>query len=141
MQRTIEELTVDQCLALLGRASVGRIVYVDAHGPAAIPVNYAMAGEDVVFRAEPGTKQAATGAHDVAFEVDEVDDDERSAWSVLVRGTGRELDLEELPDLLRHMDASFPTPWVAGVHSAWIAIEPRTITGRRLGARAADVAF
>ncbi len=69
----------------------------------------------------------------LAFEVDHVDEDRKSAWSVLVRGVGAEVDLERVPALLRAMDRHV-TPWAAGIHNVWLRITPHTVTGRRLGA-------
>lgn len=140
-QRVLQELGPDECTALLGQASVGRLVYVDDDGPVAIPVNYALAGSDIVFRSEPGTKEVALAQDRVAFEVDRVDDDDRSAWSVVVRGTAEATDLDDLPELLQHMDGSIPTPWASGIHSVWIKVVRRSVTGRRLGPLAPESVF
>lgn len=141
-QRQLQELPPAECLSLLRRGSVGRVVFVGDEGPTAIPVNYAMAGDAVVFRVEGGAKRAAAQAgQDLAFEVDEVDGVERSAWSVLVRGPSRELRLDQVPDVLKEMGGHIPTPWAAGVHNAWVEITPRTVTGRRLGPPVASTVF
>jgi uncharacterized protein len=71
----------------------------------------------------------------LAFEVDHVDEDRESGWSVLVRGVGAEVDLELVPALLRAMEGHPPTPWAAGIHNVWLQIVPHTVTGRRLGAK------
>ena len=68
----------------------------------------------------------------MAFEVDHVDEAARSGWSVVLRGTGREVDMESVAALLREMDGRFPTPWAFGVHNVWLEITPVTITGRQL---------
>jgi uncharacterized protein len=140
-QRILEKLGSNECVALLHGASVGRLAYADEDGPVVIPVNYAMADEDVVFRVEPGTKRAALEQGRVTFEVDYVDDVAHGAWSVLVRGTATEVDMDQVPALLHHMDGTIPHPWVAGVHSVWIKITPTKVTGRRLGAPVADTVF
>jgi uncharacterized protein len=132
-QRELEDLSPDECFRLLAAAPVGRLVYHDDLGPLAVPVNYAMAGHDIVFRVEGGAKHAAMQQPMLAFEVDHVDEDAQSGWSVLVRGVGTEVDLERVPALLRVMDG-FPTPWAVGVHKVWLQIVPQTVTGRRLGA-------
>ena len=111
--------------------SVGRLVYVDELGPAAVPVNYALAGHDIVFRSEDGSKIRALREHDVAFEVDHIDDATHSGWSVLVRGTSEEVEFEHLHDFGR-IDGDVPTPWKKGVHKIWVVIRPKTVTGRRL---------
>jgi nitroimidazol reductase NimA-like FMN-containing flavoprotein (pyridoxamine 5'-phosphate oxidase superfamily) len=132
-QRDLEDLSPDACFALLATARVGRLVYHDDRGPLAIPVNYAMAGHNVVFRVEGGAKQAAMHEPLLAFEVDEVVPDTQSGWSVLVRGVGTEVDRERIPALLRAMEGHFPAPWAVGIHNVWLQIEPETVTGRRLG--------
>jgi uncharacterized protein len=133
-QRDLEELSPDDCFQLLVTARVGRFVYLDDLGPLAVPVNYAMAGHNIVFRVEGGAKRAAMQQPMLAFEVDDVDDDAQSGWSVLVRGVGAEVELERVPALLRAMDGHFPAPWAVGIHNVWLQIVPQTVTGRRLGA-------
>ncbi len=108
-------------------------MYTDELGPLAVPVNYAMAGHDIVFRVEGGAKRAAMEQTMLAFEVDHVDEDARSGWSVLVRGVGAEIEMERVPALLREMEGQFPAPWAVGIHNVWLRIVPRTVTGRRLG--------
>ena len=140
-QRDLEELSTDECFELLATARVGRLVYTDDLGPLAVPVNYAMAGHNIVFRVEGGAKQSAMQQPILAFEVDHVDNDWRSGWSVLVRGVGGEVDLERVPALLREMEGHFPTPWAAGIHNVWLQIVPQTVTGRRLGETRTSLAF
>ncbi len=72
----------------------------------------------------------------VAFEVDHIDYASRSGWSVLVRGTSEEVDLERVPELLRQIDADVPLPWKQGIHKIWVVITPKTVTGRRLAGTA-----
>ncbi|EPQ73133.1 hypothetical protein MMMB2_3905 [Mycobacterium marinum MB2] len=132
-QRELEELSDAECFELLATGRVGRLVYQDDLGPLAVPVNYAMAGHDIVVRVEGGAKQAAMAQPMLAFEVDHVDEGQQSAWSVLVRGPGAEVDMERIPALLREMDGNFPKPWALGIHNVWLRIVPTTITGRRLG--------
>ncbi|WP_308124042.1 pyridoxamine 5'-phosphate oxidase family protein [Mycolicibacterium xanthum] len=133
-QRELEDLSPDECLRLLTAAKVGRLVYQDDLGPLAVPVNYAIADKDIVLRVEGGAKRAAMQQPMLAFEVDHVDEEQKSGWSVLVRGVGAEVDPERVPALLRAMDGHFPTPWAVGIHNVWLKIVPHTVTGRRLGA-------
>ena len=133
-QRELEDLSPDECFRLLAAAHVGRLVYQDDLGPLAVPVNYAMAGQDIVFRVEGGAKRAAMQQPMLAFEVDHVDEDRKCGWSVLVLGVGAEVDLERVPTLLQAMDGHFPTPWAVGIHNVWLQIVPHSVTGRRLGA-------
>jgi nitroimidazol reductase NimA-like FMN-containing flavoprotein (pyridoxamine 5'-phosphate oxidase superfamily) len=131
-RRALEDLSSDECFTLLGQETVGRLVYVDDLGPAAVPVNYAIAGHSIVFRSEDGSKIRALREHDVAFEVDRIDEVSRSGWSVLVRGTSEEVEFEHLHELLGRIDGYVPLPWKKGVHNIWVVITPREVTGRRL---------
>ena len=140
-QRDLVPLPSDECFALLGQASIGRLVYQDHEGPVAVPVNYALAGTDIVIRVEGGVKRAAMSQPTLAFEVDRIEEDERSGWSVIVRGAGKEVDLEAVPDLLRQMQGHPPLPWAHGVHNVWLRITPGRVTGRRLGASRSGALF
>ena len=65
---------------------VGRLVVVDNGRPLIFPVNYALDGEAPVFRTASGTKLWASTHAPVAFEVDSIDREARSGWSVVVHG-------------------------------------------------------
>lgn len=133
-QRSLGELTRQECFDLLGRERVGRLVYSDAIGPLAIPVNFATAGETIVFRLEAGNSALPIAQPVIAFEIDHVDDRDGSGWSVLVRGPARQVELDDLPSLLRTMPGGPPRPWAEGVHKVWIQMAAEVVTGRRLGA-------
>ena len=49
-RRTLKDLSWDECFTLLGQETVGRFVYADDLGPAAVPVNYALAGPSWIAR-------------------------------------------------------------------------------------------
>jgi len=132
-QRRLESLTEDDCVTLLRQGRVGRIVYQDDLGPIAIPVNYALAGRDVIMRVEGGAKRAAMEQPRIAFEVDHLEEEAHAGWSVIVRGPGREVPIEQVPELLHRMDGMFPTPWASGIHNVWLQITAEIVTGRRFG--------
>lgn len=133
-QRSLGELSRRECFELLARQRVGRIVYSDATGPLAIPVNFATAGESIVFRVEPGHSLLPITHPVMAFEVDQVDEEDGSGWSVLVRGPAREVSLDDVPALLRTMGGGPPRPWAEGIHKVWVQLSAEAVTGRRLGA-------
>ena len=95
-QRELEDLLPDECFRLLATARVGRLVYQDDLGPLAVPVNYAMQGHDIIFRVEGGAKRTAMQQPMLAFEVDHINEEQHSGWSVLVRGVGAEVSLQRL---------------------------------------------
>lgn len=131
-QRSIDDLTREECFQLLRLQHVGRLVYDDEAGPLAIPVNFATAGESVVFRLEPGNAALPLTRPTMAFEVDDLDDSDGSGWSVLVRGSARLVPMDDVPALLREMEAGPPRPWAEGVHSVWVRLTAQAVTGRRL---------
>ncbi|HZU81134.1 MAG TPA: universal stress protein [Acidimicrobiales bacterium] len=127
----LEEIPEEECLALLGGRHVGRIAVVHDGVPLAFPVNYVLDRRTVAVRTDPGTiLEWATLGH-VAFEVDDIDEDSREGWSVLVQGVGRDVTegVDAWSERLRGRDLQ---PWAAGDKRHWIAIASPRITGRRL---------
>jgi len=128
--REIHELNRTECLALLGRANVGRLAVVLGAGqPDLFPVNYVLDGDRIVFRSLEGTKLSHASLDRVAFEVDEVIPGSDSAWSVVVKGVAREitdaLDPESERERSLLAEGSMP-----GAHV--VRIVPHEITGRRV---------
>ena len=124
-------LSQEECADLLASASVGRIVFVDDGQPLALPVNFAWHEGAIVFRTGEGQKlHAATVGQIVSFEIDSIDETHHQGFSVIVKGTAREVtdwaeqeQLEQLP--VRPWQRQ---PWRRG----WVCIDPSSITGRRL---------
>ena len=93
METLARSLTWEECLDRLHAGSVGRIAVTHRALPAIVPVNYVLSGSRVVFRTEPGGMLArACAGTVVAFEVDDLDPDGRSGWSVLVVGLAELLE-------------------------------------------------
>lgn len=124
----LARLSVLECRDLLATRSLGRLAYIARAGvPDIVPVNYVMDGTAVLIRSAPGPKlQAAERGELVAFEVDDIDEQARTGWSVVVVGTARRLTPEQARDLPQ------PEPWAGGPRTATIRIEPRRLDGRRL---------
>jgi nitroimidazol reductase NimA-like FMN-containing flavoprotein (pyridoxamine 5'-phosphate oxidase superfamily) len=140
-QRAIEILSTEECWELLRGDEVGRLVYTDALGPVAVPVNYAIVPGGIAFRVEGGVKRQAISQPGLAFEVDHLDHEQRSGWSVIARGPGRELGIEEAAGMVSAMTPGPPSPWAGGVHNVWLLIEPVTLTGRWLRDEATPLVF
>ena len=126
----LETLTPDECRALLARGGVGRVVFNDARGPVALPVNYQMLGDDIVFRTSAvSSVRAAVYGERVSFEVDHIDDAMRQGWSVLVTGSPRQVrDDEEL----RELQQLGIEPWAGDERPVYMRIESRSVSGRRI---------
>lgn len=120
-------LSVEDCWQLLREQEFGRLAYVADGLPSIVPLNYAVDGEQLVFRTAEGTKLTSllADAH-VAFEVDQVDDENETGSSVVVRGEARLLALEEE---LRLEQVGL-RPWLRGDKAIIVAIRPTEITGR-----------
>ena len=91
------------------------------------PINYAVDHETLLFRTAEGSKLLAVVMNDdVAFEVDEYDD--QSARSVIVKGRARLLPEDEA-----HRSENVPLrPWVDAEHKYNVVeIVPTTVTGRQ----------
>jgi hypothetical protein len=128
-QATLHDIPRPECLQLLGLARVGRIVYADDEGPVAVPVNFRMDGETVLFRVSPASEMCVRlNDATVSFQVDRLDDFHQTGWSVLVRGTSSYVENEDLPALR----STLPLPWARGYRPVYVRIRPTQITGRRL---------
>jgi nitroimidazol reductase NimA-like FMN-containing flavoprotein (pyridoxamine 5'-phosphate oxidase superfamily) len=128
----LTEIPVDECYRLLRTQQVGRLGVNAEHHPLIFPVNYGMDGETIVIRTSPGTKLTAASHANVTFEVDEIDQRERSGWSVLVRGLAEEVTDAHAPDLVRRTHAAGASPWAPGDHGHWLRLIPQHVTGRRV---------
>lgn len=133
---TLSDLRRDECLRLLGAATIGRVVVVRRaeDTPVIRPVNYAfdIASQSVVFRCLPGTKFASlVRAARASFEIDDIDADRRSGWSVIVAGM---TEVVTHPVEVRRLEAIGLDSWITGENAQWVRIRARVISGRRLGA-------
>ena len=138
-QRTLSKLSRSECNSLMRGRRVGRLAYCDSLGPVAVPVNFALAGDDIVIRMEPTNTAIQMGQSLVAFETDQVDETSGEGWSVVVRGPVEELDADSVLPLLRELGDGPPQPWADGVHNVWLRITSKVVTGRRLGGYAAPL--
>jgi nitroimidazol reductase NimA-like FMN-containing flavoprotein (pyridoxamine 5'-phosphate oxidase superfamily) len=131
----IDTLDEGECLRLLATEDVGRIAVVLGRQPLIFPVNYVLDGNVVVFRTDPGTKLVAASLEKVAFEVDYIDRETHSAWSVVVQGVGQEVT-GAYSGLFEHLRSLPVTPWAPGDKARWVRVLPVHITGRRVAAPA-----
>lgn len=134
VQTWLQELTEDECVALVDAAILGRIgVFVDGR-PEIFPVNHvfdAVTGS-VAFPSNTRTKLwGALHWPWTSFEVDGVDADGSSGWSVLVVGRAEEIgDVDEI----RRLAARRRVLWAVGPTTRWLRIVPARISGRRISA-------
>lgn len=130
MRAHAEPIPVEECRTLLASAPVGRLVFTEDRVPVAHPVNFALAGDDVIIRTGPGQKVDAARRGDlVAFEVDEIDPVSRTGWSVLV--IGRASVVTDIDRLISVLDPA-RRPWIGGRDRYVIQITTERIEGRRI---------
>lgn len=120
----------NDCWAMLGTQSVGRIAFSLDGQVEIFPVNYGLDGDGIIFRTNVGRKFSGSKIGEVAFEVDSIDPGSQTGWSVVVHGTTRDITKFDSPE--RHQAVR---PW-AGPKDFLIRISPRSVTGRRVTATA-----
>jgi len=129
---TLEHLSREECLLLVGQVPVGRIVYTRQALPAVELVNFAVDDGDIIIRTDSGGKlAAATRGAVVAFEADSVDGAAHAGWSVTVVGYSRAVTDEEE---IRRLEQVGLVPWAPGKRDHFIRISPTLVNGRRLAA-------
>ena len=126
-----EELTLAECERLLAEHKAGRVGMNAPAGPQILPVNYAYYAKTIVFRTSPYGVLSSLGRHTrVAFEIDDIDEERESGWSVLVLGSAERVTREYM---LSSLWKDGPVPWAEGTRNLFIMITPETITGRTVG--------
>ena len=137
--RTVERMTHEvlslelvshtECVQLLTRAQVGRVVFTVAALPAVIPVTFAVLDDAVVMCTAADTRLAAAADGGVlAFEIDEMDPRSRTGWSVVVTGVA-ELVTDSLTRSRVH---GMVAPWAPGQHDIFIRVPLTVVSGRRI---------
>jgi nitroimidazol reductase NimA-like FMN-containing flavoprotein (pyridoxamine 5'-phosphate oxidase superfamily) len=123
------ELDRSECLSLLARGDVGRVVFTDAAMPAAHPVNYVLDGGEILFRTGDQRTFAATHRTVIGFQADDFDRETGTGWSVL--GIGHAHEVVD-PDRLTALAAGMPAAWAPGRTVHVVAVPLQYLTGRRL---------
>lgn len=127
-----EILDTGECERLLATQQVGRLAVVVDRYPIVFPVNFALDGGTIVFRAGAGTKLTAAQHRNVSFQVDQIDLVRRTAWSVLVTGMAEAVTDEHDVTLVERSRSLHIEPLEAGLKDHWVRIIPASISGRRI---------
>lgn len=131
MSTGFAEMSVQECRDRIAGGGVGRIAMCAADGPQIFPVNFVLVDDAIVFRTAPYTRLATlVDGRSVVFEVDDLDTERRSGWSVEVRGTASVVqDGDEVMRLRR----TGPEPWATGQRRMFVRVPLGTVTGRHVG--------
>jgi nitroimidazol reductase NimA-like FMN-containing flavoprotein (pyridoxamine 5'-phosphate oxidase superfamily) len=132
----VEIIPFLDCEQLLERSGLGRVAMIVAGEPVILPVNYRYVNGCVVFRSATGEKVSTASMRGaMSFEIDAMDLEQRTGWSVLLKGTGDLIDDDD-PMALAAADLQ---PWSApDQRDIWVRIVPMEITGRRIGPATTD---
>lgn len=138
-QRRLEVLTREACIERLQACSVGRMGVTWRGEPHVLPVNYRWMGDAVVVRTDANTPLGSADGEVAVLEIDSVDAQTRTGWSVVVRGRCSSLDGPggEQPapgreDAEAGAVAAAFAPWVPGAKERRMRISADSITGRRV---------
>jgi uncharacterized protein len=125
----LEILDVGECHRLLRQARVGRFVFIDRTRLAAHPVEFIFDAGSVVSRTNHGVKyRAASQHHIVGFEVDDIDLDAGTAWSVVLTGHAEPV---VDPFELARLAPVLPAPWLCADGSEVVRVHAEIVEGRR----------
>ncbi|AJE80684.1 MULTISPECIES: pyridoxamine 5'-phosphate oxidase family protein [Streptomyces] len=133
-QPPLVEMDESECRELLAGHGLGQVAVFGSEGPDIVPVNYLLAGGEVVFRTSAGSVPAAAAGADIALEADHFDEDGKG-WCVLVQGPARAVVGYDA--VLRFEEQAEHLPWSGGASGLWIALSPVRMTGRKAAPAAA----
>jgi uncharacterized protein len=134
MRGNMSELDRTECLRLLAGQSFGRLAVSMGDGaPVIRPVNYIFdeSSQSVAFRTDVGSKlmALARSAH-AAFEIDDIDPETRSGWSVIIVGVAEEVTS---PVEVRRLESLGLEQWRSADQWHWVRIRAWRVSGRRIG--------
>ena len=128
----LEVLDREECLRLLGKATIGRVALSSGALPVILPVNFLLDGERILVRTGKGTKlDHALAGSVVAFEVDDIDRWRHHGWSVAVTGVAHVVDD---PDDLARIERLPLAHWAPAGGEHVLALSVEMISGRRIPA-------
>jgi nitroimidazol reductase NimA-like FMN-containing flavoprotein (pyridoxamine 5'-phosphate oxidase superfamily) len=132
----LAELEREECVRLLAATRFGRLAVSppDWRTPPVIrPVNYVFdtSSQSVVFRSGRGSKfTALVLSGQAAFEIDGIEPDAETGWSVIVQGHVEEVtsdvEIARLESLGLHA-------WAPGDKPHWLRVRASVVSGRRIG--------
>jgi hypothetical protein len=118
----------DQCLALLGRAQLGRIALSLRAMPVVIPVRYTLNNGDLLFTASGDELTRALHGNIAALQADGFEEDRGQRWTVFATGPVRRVEGVEDLGLV---SASWPLPpGTAMGEGGLFRLKPAIFSGR-----------
>lgn len=133
--RGLRVLSPEECLDRLRSAPLGRLAFVDDGVPVVLPVNHGLDDTVIVFRTTWGSKLLSVEESGlVAFEVDGIDEDRQTGWSVVAKGVATivddDVDAARLDQLGLHAWAGSGGDF--DEDAVWVKILARDFSGREI---------
>jgi nitroimidazol reductase NimA-like FMN-containing flavoprotein (pyridoxamine 5'-phosphate oxidase superfamily) len=123
-------LSFEECEAHLRQAEIGRLGVLIDGKPTVFPVCHVYDRHAIAFPTNEGTKMhAALSWPYVGFEVDGLDPDGSSGWSVMISGKAEPVDDA---DERRRLSEMRSVPWRDSSQVGWMRVIPDEVTGRRI---------
>lgn len=128
-------LVAHEALGLLrsGGEPVGRLVVTVSGEPSVFPLNFAVDGDAVVFRTQPGTKLTGITRSLATFQVDRIDASGQG-WSICVEGLAQEMLDADPAALWARIQALELEAWPGGDRPHVVRITPFAVRGMRWSA-------
>lgn len=121
---TFEALDPAECEHLVRGVSVGRVAWLSRRGLQVLPIRYTVSDQKIYFRTSAASiLSELTTLNEVAVQIDDIDAQTASGWSVLVQGHAR---------VSSNPASDFPQPWAPGVRDVVVEITPLSYSGRSL---------
>jgi nitroimidazol reductase NimA-like FMN-containing flavoprotein (pyridoxamine 5'-phosphate oxidase superfamily) len=130
-ERRFDAIGPRQCLELIASQHVGRVAWQAADLPQILPVTYTMHDGSAYFRTSPhGILAELARPTSVAFEVEELDQQTRSGWCIVLHGLASAVSE---PDGVADLWATDSlVPWASENRTLFIRIRPERVSGRVL---------
>ena len=126
----VETLGRNECLRLLATAPFGRICYTSRAMPTVQPVNFVVAGNQLVIRTSSASKLVAASRNAVcAFEADDIDTTTLAGWSVVVIGRANAVTDPATAERLGLLPLR---SWATPASQRFITMELDVVSGRWL---------
>ena len=129
--RRFQELGWQQCYELLATQEVARVAWQAADALQILPVTDILFEGAIYFRTSTHSIVSELARPtEVALEVDELDEERRTGWSVVVHG--RSGSVAPLENLSQRWELESLMPWAAGLRTLVVSVVPSEISGRLL---------
>lgn len=128
---TSAALTEVECWALAATQATGRLGFFCPGVLDIFPVNYLVMANHVYFRTSTDGAIATSYLAHAAFQIDHIDRQPRSGWTVLINGAVTQIKDSNL--LTELWGKAIDEPWAPGPRNLFLRVTPTLVRGRRIG--------